>query len=232
MLLWWTSRQCTAITRNQAESCKGSSVTERPAQMQSYVNQTVLTSKLNLNAITLLMLNDAFVRRTTDLEKTVNINWLFISLSVTTIADAFLHKSDIWAHYQLRVWAHYQLSALWHNLRKEQEHTREQQMHPPKVPPKAQVYRTGVPNLSLTMHPFSISTYGHVPLKFLMTKRLSKTTKIHWSFDRTFRILEQWRQTPFLCLKLNLLQMYNELLFQIRKCTFRGTCTPGWEPLL
>jgi len=31
-------------------------------------------------------------------------------------------------------------------------------------------YRTGVPNLSLTMYPFSIPTDEHVPLKFLMTK--------------------------------------------------------------
>jgi len=39
--------------------------------------------------------------------------------------------------------------------------------------------RLGVPNLPLTMYPFSISTDEHVPLKFLMTKRLSKITKIH-----------------------------------------------------
>jgi len=31
-----------------------------------------------------------------------------------------------------------------------------------------------VPNLSLTMLPFSISIDEHVPLKFLMTKRMSK----------------------------------------------------------
>jgi len=30
--------------------------------------------------------------------------------------------------------------------------------------------RPGVLNLSLTMYPFSISTYEHVPRKFLMTK--------------------------------------------------------------
>jgi len=39
--------------------------------------------------------------------------------------------------------------------------------------------RTGVPNLFLTMYPFSISTDQYVPLTFLTTKRLSKITKIH-----------------------------------------------------
>jgi len=29
------------------------------------------------------------------------------------------------------------------------------------------------------MHPFSISKNKHAPLKFLMTKRLSKISKIH-----------------------------------------------------
>ena len=57
--------------------------------------------------------------------------------------------------------------------------TREQAMHPPKDPPQAQVYRTGVTNLSLTMYPFNISIDKHVPLKFLMTKRLSEIPKIY-----------------------------------------------------
>jgi len=39
--------------------------------------------------------------------------------------------------------------------------------------------RTGVPNLFLTMCPFSISTDEYVPLNFLATKRLSIITKIH-----------------------------------------------------
>jgi len=39
---------------------------------------------------------------------------------------------------------------------------------------KAQVYRTGVTNLSLTMYPFSISIDERVPLKCLMTKKLNK----------------------------------------------------------
>ena len=52
---------------------------------------------------------------------------------------------------------------------------------------------TGVPNLSLTTHPFSISTDEHVPLKFLMIKRLNEIRKIHWSFYRTFIFLAQER---------------------------------------
>jgi len=35
-----------------------------------------------------------------------------------------------------------------------------------------------IPKLSLAMYPFSISLYEHVSLKFLMTKRMRKTTKI------------------------------------------------------
>jgi len=48
----------------------------------------------------------------------------------------------------------------------------------------------GVPNLSLTIYPFSISTDEHVPLKCLVTKRISKRTKINLIFDRTLRFLE------------------------------------------
>jgi len=44
---------------------------ERRAQVQSYVNQTELTSELNLHAIPSLMLKETFVRRKTDLDKTV-----------------------------------------------------------------------------------------------------------------------------------------------------------------
>jgi len=40
MLLWWT--------RNQAESCEGSSEMERRPQVQGYLNQTELTSELSL----------------------------------------------------------------------------------------------------------------------------------------------------------------------------------------
>ena len=40
-------------------------------------------------------------------------------------------------------------------------------------------FRTSISKLSLAMYPFSISLYEHVPLKFLMTKRLRKITKIY-----------------------------------------------------
>ena len=39
--------------------------------------------------------------------------------------------------------------------------------------------RTSILTLTLAMYPFSISLYEHVPLKFLMTKRLRKVTKIY-----------------------------------------------------
>jgi len=48
----------------------------------------------------------------------------------------------------------------------------------------------GVPNPSLTMYPFSISTDEHVPLNFLTTKMLSEITNIHWIFIRTFIFVE------------------------------------------
>jgi len=35
-------------------------------------------------------------------------------------------------------------------------------------------FRTSIPKLSTAVYPFSISLYEHVPLKFLMTKRLRK----------------------------------------------------------
>jgi len=46
----------------------------------------------------------------------------------------------------------------------------------------------GVPNVSLTMYPFSISTDEHVPLKSFMSKRLIKITKVHWSFNGTIKV--------------------------------------------
>jgi len=45
---------------------------------------------------------------------------------------------------------------------------------------------SGVPNLSLIMYLFNILTTEHVLQKFLMTKTLSKLTKIHWIFNRAF----------------------------------------------
>ena len=61
--------------------------------MQSYINQTDKPNwqaNWTYNAITSLLLNGTFVRKTTDLDKTANMNWLPFSLSVTTSADAIL----------------------------------------------------------------------------------------------------------------------------------------------
>ena len=78
------------------------------------------------NAITSLLLNDTFIGRTTDLEKTVNMNRLLIWLPVTTIADAFLHKGNVWAHDQL--------STLWRNTRKQQTSQESNPCIRPKFP--------------------------------------------------------------------------------------------------
>jgi len=43
-------------------------------------------------------------------------------------------------------------------------------------------YAVGVPNLSLNMSPFSILIDEHAPLKFPITKSLSKLTKILLNF--------------------------------------------------
>jgi len=51
-------------------------------------------------------------------------------------------------------------------------------------------YAAGVPNLSLNMYPFSILIGKHIPLKFPMTKSLSKILKFYLIFNRTFRILK------------------------------------------
>jgi len=68
-------------------------------QVQSYVNQTELTSELNLQH-NLPLLQGTFIQRTIDLEKTANMNW-FYSLSLTANADTFLYKGNLWAYDQL-----------------------------------------------------------------------------------------------------------------------------------
>jgi len=75
------------------------------------------------NAITSLLLNGTFIRRT-DLETTPNMNWLLISLSV--IADAFLHKGKVWADDQL--------AALWRNTREKQTSQESNPCIRPKFP--------------------------------------------------------------------------------------------------
>jgi len=78
------------------------------------------------------------------------MNFLLISLSVTTIADAFLHKGNVWAHDRL--------SALWRNTRKNRLHKRGTHANA-QSSPKAQVYRTGVPNVSLNMYTLYITFF-------------------------------------------------------------------------
>ena len=50
-------------------------------------------------------------------------------------------------------------------------------------------FRTGVPILSLAMYPFNISIDEHVPLKFLITKRLRKITKIYLQISMILKII-------------------------------------------
>ena len=50
--------------------------------------------------------------------------------------------------------------------------------------------KAGVPNLSLNLYPFSILIDEDVPLKFPVTKILSKMLKFYWIFNRTFSILK------------------------------------------
>jgi len=71
-----------------------------------------------------LLLDGTFMRRTTDLEKNCTWTDCFISLSVTTIADTFLHKCNVWAHDQL--------PALWRNTRK--KHTSQATFHSSQNP--------------------------------------------------------------------------------------------------
>jgi len=117
--------------------------------IQLLLNDTLLKT---LRPYTLLktlrwspMLNDTFVRRISDLEKTVDINFLLISLSVTTVADAFLHKGNVWAHGQL--------PALWRNTRKKQISQESNPCIRPKFPKSPNLQNRG-------SQPFS----DHVPL--------------------------------------------------------------------
>ena len=92
VLVWWTLDRVLVPLVIKAKVIKMALQwrSEWGAQAQSYVNQTELTgANWDYNAITSVSLNDTFVRRTTVLEKTANINWLHFSLSVTRSADAF-----------------------------------------------------------------------------------------------------------------------------------------------
>jgi len=50
-------------------------------------------------------------------------------------------------------------------------------------------FRTGVPKLSLAMYPSSVSIDEHVPLKFLMTKKLRKIAKIYLPISMILKII-------------------------------------------
>ena len=94
-------RPCTATTRNQAESCTGSSAMERRTQVQRYINWTKVTSELNFQCNHFTLVERHFLRRTTDLEQTFNMNWLPSWLAVSTSTDAFLHIGNVWVQCQL-----------------------------------------------------------------------------------------------------------------------------------
>ena len=87
----------------------------------------------------------------------------------------------------------------------------------------SRLVKTEVPNLSLTMYPFSISTDEHIPLKFLMTKKTGRNT-----LSKSTEVLTELLYVRIFGKKYFFLL---NVPLQIRKCTPRGTCTPGWEPL-
>ena len=132
LLLWWTldSVPPPLVIKPKVVKEAVQWRSERRVQMQSYVNQNEMTSELwswTYKAMASLLLNGTFVGRTTDLEKTVNMNWLPFSLSVTTSIDAFLYEGNVWAHVNF---------SLYHAIHENPDFTREQPMHPPKIPQK------------------------------------------------------------------------------------------------
>jgi len=79
--------------------CKGNSAMEWRAQVQSYVSKrTELPMQLLHSCWTALSFEEQLTWRK------LHMNWLLISLSVTTNADAFLHKGNVWAHDQLSLY--------------------------------------------------------------------------------------------------------------------------------
>jgi len=70
MLLWWTLDSVPLPLKVVKEALQWRSKWQ--TQVQSYFNQTKLTSELNLQGDSSL-LNSIFVRRTIDLEKTANM---------------------------------------------------------------------------------------------------------------------------------------------------------------
>ena len=148
MLLWWTldSVPLPLVIKSKVvtEVLKWSG--ERRCRVTSIKSNW--QANWTCNAITSLLLNGTFNRRATDLEKTANMNWLLISLSVTTIADTFLHKGKVWAHDQL--------SASWRNTLEKQTSQESSPCIRPKFP-KAQVYNR-IYSLCFIVHGLGMQT--------------------------------------------------------------------------
>ena len=108
MLLWWTLDSVLlplaikpkvvheALQWNGERKCKVTSI------KQNWLIE--FTMQLRRSCWTTLLFEEQLTWRK------LNMNWLFLSLSVTTIANA--HKGKVWAHDQS--------SALWRNTRKKQ----------------------------------------------------------------------------------------------------------------
>jgi len=143
------------------------------------------------------LLNDTFIRRTTDLEKIANMNFLLTSLSATTIADRMKITSGRMINYPLYDAIHDK-----NRLHKRATHASTQSS------PKAQFYRKGVPDLSLTMYPL---------LNFF----------IEFLECRNYKGRLCFYVSKLICCKRTI-----NVLLQTAKYTPRGTCIPGWEPLL
>ena len=91
--------------------------------------------------------------------------------------------------------------------------------------------KSGVPTF---LWPCTLSTFRQmsiVPLKYLRTKKLSKITKIHWTFNRTSRFSELGAN-HFYVSKLICCGCAINAPLAIGNCTPRDTCAPGWVPLL
>jgi len=79
-----------------------------------------------------------------------------------------------WYHV-LTIW-----TKSWVHLRRQLENRKRQTATSCLKNFELQLLNQGFPTFLWPCTPFTISTDEHVPQKFLMTKRLSKITKIHW----------------------------------------------------
>ena len=94
------------------------------------------------------------------------------------------------------------------------------------------------------MNPFRISLYEHVPRKFLMTERLRKIKKYIYCTNKHLLILKIILTDVDLCINASISKwiicehnfslplLTSNVPFQIGKPTPRGTCIPGYEPLV